>query len=104
MMKVKDEDRIMTVAREKQLVVYKETAISPSADFQQKLYVRMEHDIFKVMKEKKLTAQNTLSSKVIISAKLSFRFKCEINCFTDKKKLKVFNTSQQALGKDNSQK
>ena len=56
MMKIKDEDRIMTVAREKQLVVYKGTAISPSADFQQKLYVRMEHDIFKVMKEKKPTA------------------------------------------------
>ena len=38
MMKIKDEESILTVAREKQLVVYKGTAISPSADFQQKLY------------------------------------------------------------------
>ena len=39
MIKIKDEERILTVvAREKQLVVYKVTAISPSADFQQKLY------------------------------------------------------------------
>lgn len=38
MMKIKDEDRIPTAAREKQLVVYKGTAISPSADFQQNLY------------------------------------------------------------------
>ena len=38
MMKIKDEERIPTAAREKQLVVQEGTAISPSADFQQKLH------------------------------------------------------------------
>ena len=54
--KVKDKERILKAAREKQLVMYKGTPIRLSAAFQQKLCSPEEwHDIFKVLKEKKKT-------------------------------------------------
>ena len=61
--------------------------ISPkrlSADFSTKtLPVRREwHEIFKVIKEKKL------QQRILLPAKFSFRFDGEIRSFTDKQKLK----------------
>ena len=56
--KVKDTERILKAAREKQLSIYKETPIRPSLDFfsAYTLQARREwHDIFKVLKGGKPT-------------------------------------------------
>ena len=60
------------------------TPIRLSADFStETLQVRREwHDIFKVIKEKKL------QSRIRLAAKFSYRFDKEIRTFTDKQKLK----------------
>ena len=54
MVKVKDKERILKAAREKQLVTYKGTPVRLSADFlAESLQARKKwHDIFKVLKGK----------------------------------------------------
>ena len=56
MAKIKDKEKILKPAREKQLVMYKGTPISLSADFSaETLQARRErHEIFKVIKGKNL--------------------------------------------------
>ena len=58
MAKVKDKERILKAAREKQSINYKGTTIRLSADFStETLQVRREgQDIFKVLKGKKIAA------------------------------------------------
>ena len=59
---------------------------------QQKLQARREwHDIFKVMKGKKL------QPRLLYPARLSFRFIGEIKSFPDKQKLREFSTTKLAL-------
>ena len=55
MTKIKDKERILKAAREKQLVTYKGTPTRLPADFlAEVLQIRRKwHDIFKVMKRKK---------------------------------------------------
>ena len=67
MAKFKDEKRLLKAAREKQLVIYKETCIRLSADISAEiLQVRMEwHNIVNGERENPIT--NTLLSKVITS-------------------------------------
>ena len=48
-------------------------------------------DILKVMKEKKL------QSSLLHPARISFKYEGEIKSFTDKQKLKEFNTTKAAL-------
>ena len=57
MAKVKDKERILKVAREKEMVTYNGTPIRISADSSaETLQARREwHDIFKVLKEKEPT-------------------------------------------------
>ena len=68
MAKIKEKERILKSASEKQRVNYKGTPIRLSADFStETLQARREwQDIFKVLTGKKNAACNTLSSKDII--------------------------------------
>jgi len=65
---MKDRDKTFKGTREKQQITYKGTPIRLSADFStETLQVRREwHDIFKVMKGKKLQTKNTLPSKTLL--------------------------------------
>ena len=80
-------------AREKQQITYKGIPIRLTADLSAgTLQARMEwQDIFKVMKGK------NLQSKLLYSARISFRFDGEIKTFTDKQKLREFSTTKPAL-------
>ena len=80
--KVKDKERILQVAKEKQLATYGEAPIRLSADFSKETLQasRQRQEIFKVMKSKDL--QPILCSKA--------RIKGRIKSFLDKKKQKEY--------------
>ena len=86
MPKVKDKERILKAAREKQRVTYKGIPIRLSADFSKEtLQARRDwQEVFKVMKSR------DLQSRLLYPAKLSFRMEGQIKCFPDKVKLKKF--------------
>ena len=69
MPKVKDKERILKAAREKQCITYKGAPISLSADFStEALQARWDwQEIFQVMKSK------NLQSRLLYPEKLSFR-------------------------------
>ena len=83
--KVKDKERILKAAREKQRVNHKGTPIRISADFStEMLQARREcQNTFKVLKGK------NLQPRILYPARLSFRIKGEIKNFSDKQKLKI---------------
>ena len=84
--KVKDKERILKAAREKQLVTYREIPIKLSVNFSKEtLQARRDwQEIFKVMKSR------DLQPRLLYPAKLSFRMEGQIKCFPDKVKLKEF--------------
>ena len=84
--KMKDKKRILEAAREKDTVTYKGVPIRLSADFSKEtLQVRRGwKEVFKVMNDK------DLHPRLLYPAKLSFRMKGQIKCFSDKVKLKEF--------------
>ena len=84
--KIKDKDRILKVAREKETVTYKGVPIRLSADFSKEtLHARRGcKEVLKVMKDK------DLHPRLLYPAKLSFRVEEQIKCFPDKAKLKEF--------------
>ena len=84
--KVKDKERILKAAREKETVTYKGVPIKLSADFSKEiLQVRRGwKEVFKVMKGK------DLHPRLLHPAKRSFRMEGEIKGFPDKVKLKEF--------------
>ena len=86
MSKVKDKERILKVAREKQGVTYKRVPIRLSADFSKEtLQARRDwQEVFKVMKSK------DLQPRLLYPAKLSFIMERQIKCFPNKVKLKEF--------------
>ena len=86
MSKVKDKDRILKTAREKETVTYKGLPIRLSALFSKEtLKTRKDwQGVFKVMKSK------DLQPRLLYPAKLSFRIEGQIKCFQDKGKLKDF--------------
>ena len=86
MSKVKDKERILKEAREKQIVTYKGVPIRLSADFSKEtLQARRDwQGIFKVMKSR------DLQPRLLYPEKLSFRTEGQIKCFPDKVKLKEF--------------
>ena len=86
MPKVKDRERILKAAREKQIVTYKGVPKGLSADFSKEtLQARRDwQEVFKVMKSKDLQPRS------LYPAKLSFRMGGQIKCFPDKVKLKEF--------------
>ena len=68
MAKVKDKERILKAAREKQRSNYKGTAITLSADFSTEILevIKECQDIFKVLKGKSIAIYTTLPRKIII--------------------------------------
>ena len=84
--KIKDNERILKAAREKETVTYKVVPIIPSADFsKENLQARRGwKEVFKVMKGK------DLHPRLLYPAKLSFRMEGQVKCFPDKVKLKEF--------------
>ena len=86
MPKVKDTERILKAAREKQLVTYRGVPIRLSANFSKEtLQARRDwQETFIVMKSR------DLQPRLLYPAKLSFRIERQIKCFPDKKKLKEF--------------
>ena len=93
MPKVKDKERILKAAREKQLVVYKRARIRLSDDFSKENFLarRDWQEIFKVMKSK------DLQPRLLYLAKLSFRIEGQIKSSLDKRKLKEFITTKPVL-------
>ena len=81
MANIKNKDRILKAAREKQTVTYKGVPIRLSADFSKEtLQARRGcKEIFKVMKGK------DLHPRLLYPAKLSFRMEGQIKCFPGKK-------------------
>ena len=71
MTSLKDKERILKVAREKQAVTYKGAPIRPSSDYStETLQTRREwHEIFKVM------TSNDLQARLLYSARLYLKSK-----------------------------
>ena len=86
MSKVKDKERILKAAREKQVVTYKGVPIRLSADFSKETLQasRDWQEIFKVTKSR------DLQPRLFYPRKLSFRIEGQIKSFPDKKQLKEF--------------
>ena len=84
--KIKEKEIILEAAREKGTVTYKGVPIRLSADFSKEtLQVRRGwKEVFQVMKGK------GLHPRLLYPAKLSFRMKGQVKCFSDKVKLKKF--------------
>ena len=82
--KIKDKERILKAAREKERVTYKGVPVRPSADFSKEILQarRGWKEVFEVMKGK------GLHPRLLYPAKLSFRMEGQIKCFPDKVKLK----------------
>ena len=83
---IKDKERILEAAREKDTVTYKGVPVRLSADFSNETLQarRGWKEVFKVMKGKHL------HPRLLYPAKLSFRMEGQIKCFPDKVKLKEF--------------
>ena len=84
--KIKQKERILEAAREKDTVTYKGLPIRLSADFPKETLQarRVWLEVFKVMKGK------DLHPRLLYPEKLSFRMEGQIKCFPDKVKLKEF--------------
>ena len=84
--KIKDKERILEAAREKDTVTYKGVPIRLSADFSKETLQERRgwKEVFQVMKGK------DLHPRLLYPAKLSFRMEGQIQCFSDKVKLKEF--------------
>ena len=83
----------MKATRGKLQITYKGTPIRLTADFSAETLKarRWWHDIFKVMKGKKL------QPRLLYPARISFRFDGEIKSFTDEQKPREFSTTNPAL-------
>ena len=83
--KIKDEERILKAAREKEGVTYKGVPTRLPADFSKETFqARRGWKVFQVMKGK------DLHPRLLYPAKLSFRLEGQMKCFSDKVKLKEF--------------
>ena len=91
--KIKDKEKLLKAAREKQQITYKGTPIRLTADFSaETLQAKREwHDILKVMKGK------NLQPRLLYPSRISFRFDGEIKSFTDKQKQTEFSTTKPPL-------
>ena len=91
--KIKQKERILESAREKDTVAYKGVPIRLSADFsKQTLQARRGwKEVFQVMKGK------DLHPRLLYPAKLSFRMEGQIKCFPYKVKLREFIITEPLL-------
>ena len=92
---VKDKERLLKAAREKQVVTYRRVPIRLSVDFSKEtLQARRDwQEIFKVMKSR------NLQPRLLYPAKLSFRMEGQIKSFPDNVKLEQFITTKALLHK-----
>ena len=88
--KIKEKERILEAAREKDTVTYKGIPIRLSADFSKETLQarRGWKEVFQVMKGK------DLHPRLLYPAELSLRMEGQIKCFPDKVKLKEFITTK----------
>ena len=93
MAKVKDKERILKAAREKQSINYKGTPIRLSADFStETLQARREwQDTFKALKGK------NLQPRIVYLARISFKIEGEIKNSSNKQKLKEYSNTKPIL-------
>ena len=91
--KTKHKERILKAAREKQQVTYKGNSIRLTAELSaETLQARREWQaIFKVLKGK------NLQPRLLYLARISFKIDGELKGFSDKQKLREFNTTKPAL-------
>ena len=91
--KIKHKEQILKTAREKQQITHKGIPIRITADLSiETLQARRElQDILKVMKEE------NVQPRLLYPARISFKYEGEIKSFTDKQKLREFNTTKPAL-------
>ena len=91
--KIKDKERILKAAREKDTVTYKGVPIRLSTDFSKETLQarRGWKEVFKVLKGK------DLHLRLLYPAKPSFRMEGQIKCFPDKAKLKEFIITKSLL-------
>ena len=84
--KIKDKERILKKARQKETVTYKGVPTGLSADFSKETLQarRGWKEVLEVMKVKDLHPRS------LYPAKLSFRMEGQTKCFPDKVKLKEF--------------
>ena len=84
--KIKEKERILKAAREKETVTYKGVPIKLSADFSKETLQarRGWKEVLKIMKGK------DLHPRLLYPAKLSFRMEGQIKCFSDKVQFKEF--------------
>ena len=77
---IKDKEKILKAAREKETVTYKRVPIRLSADFSKETLQarKVWKEVFTVMKGK------DLHPRLLYPAKLSFRMEGQIKCFPDK--------------------
>ena len=93
LLKIKDKERILKAAKEKETVTYKGLPIRLLADFSKQTSQarRCWQEVFQVMKGK------DLHPRLLYPAKLSFRMEGQIKCFPDKVKLKESITTKPLL-------
>ena len=91
--RIKDKERILKAADEKETVTYKGVPIRLSADFSKETLQarRGWQEVFQVMKGK------DLYPRLLYPAKLSFRMEGQIKCFPDEVKLKDFIITKSLL-------
>ena len=91
--KIKDKERILKAAREKETVTYRGVPIRLSGDFPKETLKarRGWKEVFEVMKGK------DLHPRLLHPTKLSFQMEGQIKCFPDKVKLKEFIITQPLL-------
>ena len=91
--KMKEKERILKAAREKEMVTYKGVPIRLSADFSKETLQarRGWKEVFQVMKAK------DLHPRLLYPTKLSFRMEGQTKCFPDKVKFKEFIITQPLL-------
>ena len=84
--KIKDKERFLKAASEKETVTYRGVPIRLSGDFSKETLQarRGWQEVFEVMKGK------DLHPRLLYPAKLSLRMEGKIKCFSDKVKLKKF--------------
>ena len=84
--KIKEKERILKAAREKETVTYKGVPTRLSGDFSKDTLQarRGWKEVFKILKSK------DIYPKLLYPAKLSFSMEGQIKCFPDKVKLKEF--------------
>ena len=90
---IKHKERILKASREKPQVTYKGNPICLTADLAAEILQarRGWQNIFKVLKGK------NLQPRLLYLARISFKIDGEIKSFSDKQKLREFNTTKPAL-------